>query len=565
MSIKTVPTIVAAMTALAVSFLSLGRLDAQAPAATALSGVVSSSEEGKMEGVLVTARRTGAPFSVTVVSNAQGRYAFPRANLEPGTYALTIRAVGYDVNDPGPVTITAATPAKADLTLRKTKDLAAQLTSMEWFLSIPGTPEQKAGFVRQTAACDACHSVERIMRSKYTAEQWPPVIRRMTTYNGDKTSLLRHQKNPGWQSVPLQGAGANPRFGSVPVKDLAEYLASINLSTAAKWPYELKTVPRPKGRATKVIVTVYDIPRQPSVMHDLDVDGKGNVWYGNSGWDYIGKLDPKTNTFSEYESPNNLPAESKILGVMDIQVDKDNRIWAGLPGPKVGYFDQGTLKWTLFDLPPTSRGISFIAPFYGTHTTVWGKETGIGLTAYRVDPATGKVDAFKAFEGAPPGPHSMYMIDRDAENNAWYQDFGSHNIGTINGKTGKVTLYPTPTPNAFPRRGNTDAQGRFWFGEFFADNLAYFDTKAKKFEEIPMRQYAQPYYARPVPNGEIWTSSLGTDRVYRFNPKTKEFVEYLMPVYYDSRKVAFDPSSPSTTIWLPSKNTAQMIRVQPLD
>ena len=542
-----------------------GSVSAQAPASTALSGVVSSAEEGKMEGVLVTARRTGAPFSVTVATDAQGRYAFPKANLEPGPYALTIRAVGYDLSAAAPVDVTADKTAHADLALVKTKDLAAQLTSMEWYLSIPGTPEQKAALVRQTAACGACHSMERIVRSKYTAEQWPPVIRRMTTYNGDKTSLRRHQKNPGSESMPLQGPGANPLFGSAPVKDLAEYLATINLSRASTWPYELKTVPRPKGRATKVIVTVYDIPRQPSVMHDLDVDGKGNVWYGNSGWDYIGKLDPKTNIFSEYESPNHLPAESKILGVMDIQVDKDNRIWAGLPGPKFGYFDPSTLRWTLFDLPPASRGISFIAPFYGRETTVWGKETGAGLTAYRLDPRTSKVDAFKTFAGAPPGPHSMYMIDRDAEDNAWFQDFGSHNIGTVDGKTGKVTLYPTPTPNAFPRRGNTDAQGRFWFGEFYADQLGYFDTKAKTFAEFPIRPYAQPYYARPLPNGEIWTSSLGTDRVYRFDTKTREFVEYLMPVYYDARKVAFDPSSPRPTIWLPSKNTAQIIRVQPLD
>jgi hypothetical protein len=67
-------------------------LRAQARGASALSGVVSSQEEGKMEGVLVTARRTGANFTVTVVSDARGRYSFPRTRLEPGAYALVIRA-----------------------------------------------------------------------------------------------------------------------------------------------------------------------------------------------------------------------------------------------------------------------------------------------------------------------------------------------------------------------------------------------------------------------------------------------------------------------------------------
>ena len=45
-----------------------------------------------MEGVVVTARRNGATFTVSVVSNAEGVYSFPRTHVEPGAYDLTIRA-----------------------------------------------------------------------------------------------------------------------------------------------------------------------------------------------------------------------------------------------------------------------------------------------------------------------------------------------------------------------------------------------------------------------------------------------------------------------------------------
>ena len=44
-----------------------------AQGSSALIGVVTSQAEGKMEGVLVTARRDGAKFDVTVVSDAQGK------------------------------------------------------------------------------------------------------------------------------------------------------------------------------------------------------------------------------------------------------------------------------------------------------------------------------------------------------------------------------------------------------------------------------------------------------------------------------------------------------------
>ena len=58
----------------------------------ALGGVASSQQEGNMEGVVVSARRDGANFTVSVVSNAEGRYSFPRSHVEPGTYTVTTRA-----------------------------------------------------------------------------------------------------------------------------------------------------------------------------------------------------------------------------------------------------------------------------------------------------------------------------------------------------------------------------------------------------------------------------------------------------------------------------------------
>src|SRR5687768_2484749 len=70
---------------------------AQAPAA-ALTGQVTSSEEGPMEGVLVSARQSGSTLTTTVVSDTQGRYRFPASRLGPGRYALSIRAIGYDLD-----------------------------------------------------------------------------------------------------------------------------------------------------------------------------------------------------------------------------------------------------------------------------------------------------------------------------------------------------------------------------------------------------------------------------------------------------------------------------------
>ena len=47
---------------------------------------------------MVSAHRDGSNVTVTVVTDPQGHYAFPAARLSPGHYALTIRAVGYDLS-----------------------------------------------------------------------------------------------------------------------------------------------------------------------------------------------------------------------------------------------------------------------------------------------------------------------------------------------------------------------------------------------------------------------------------------------------------------------------------
>ena len=107
--------------------------------AAALTGVVSSQAEGTLEGVVVSARRTGSTMTVSVMTDAQGRYAFPAARLEPGAYTLRIRATGYDLEGPPSVDVAAGRTAQLDLKLAKTKDLAAQLTNGEWFMSWPGT------------------------------------------------------------------------------------------------------------------------------------------------------------------------------------------------------------------------------------------------------------------------------------------------------------------------------------------------------------------------------------------------------------------------------------------
>jgi hypothetical protein len=92
-----------------------------------LRGVVTSQNEGEMEGVLVTAKRVGGSVAVTVVTDSQGHYAFPRNRLRSGPYRMQIRAVGYDLEDPGTIEVRAGSTENLNLKLRNTRDLASEI------------------------------------------------------------------------------------------------------------------------------------------------------------------------------------------------------------------------------------------------------------------------------------------------------------------------------------------------------------------------------------------------------------------------------------------------------
>ncbi len=120
----------------------------------------------------MTATRDKSTAAVTAITDDKGRYRFPADRLVPGTYSLTIRAVGYDLDGKPTANIAAEQTVTADIKLKKTRNLVGQLTSAEWLASWPGTDAEK----RLVADCMSCHTLERIARSSHTAEEWVAII-----------------------------------------------------------------------------------------------------------------------------------------------------------------------------------------------------------------------------------------------------------------------------------------------------------------------------------------------------------------------------------------------------
>jgi virginiamycin B lyase len=540
-----------------------------AQAGAALTGEVLSAEEGKMEGVVVSARREGATFTVSVVSDKDGKYSFPRTHLEPGKYAITMRAAGYDLAGPVSADVKAGTAAKADLKLQKAKNLAAQLSSAEWMMSINASDEDKSKFTHILMSCNYCHTLQRVFLSKHTQETLLPAMHRMVKYYADGTA--KSNDNRRGRAALIQEPGRvksleeSPNWGSFqdqPRTWIADFVAKYNLSGGRTAPaYPLKTLPRPKGKATRVIITEYDMPTAGTVAHDMDIDSKGVVWYTDESAQMLGKFEPKTATFTEIRPPV-LPAipKGEMEGTRDVIVGHDDKIWfpVRVPGNHavISRYDPATNRLDLVE----GVGGQFIG--LAGDGYVWAGGA-------RIDPKTLKVVDRYSYQGAkelPPGQHGGYHNVYDKNGNVWVATYrGPGGIIGIDVKTKAVTWVPVPGLKA--RRGKVDHKtNRFYFAEYLGDKAGMFDINTGKVQRWDVGKYYTPYTASTEDSkGRVYVSSNGAERLLRIDPATNEIVEYLWPTELDAKKIAIDPTSKNPVIWFANKRTARISKVEPLD
>jgi virginiamycin B lyase len=538
----------------------LSRVAAGQPEPPALIGLVGSADEATMEGVLVSARQTGASVTVTVVSDKDGRFSFPANKMKPGEYSLAVRAIGYELESPTKIEISGESSRAIKLSLRKTTDLASQLCNGEWLVSMPGTDAQKG----QLLNCVGCHTLERIARSKYDSNAFlTQIMPRMQSYVNQSIPAhpqLRHaerlMEERDDQRVQVYRAAA-------------DFLSTINQS-AGQWSYAFKTNTRPAGRATRVIYTEYDLPRETISPHDVIVDSNGIVWFSSFGEQSLGRLDPQTGEVREYPIPEHKPGFP--TGSLGLRADKEGNLWLGnMYQATIARFDRKSETFKFWQLPADQNidaaQVNMVSA-QSSHVDgkVWAQNNGFA-GVHRLDLATGTIETWRPFKDGPKGVfHNIYDVIPDSKNNVYFTDFRQRHIGRIDAKTGELKLFEVPTAGSAPRRGSMDAQDRLWFGEYRGNRIGMFDTKTEQFKEWTLSTpWSAPYDVVLDRNEEAWTGSMVTDQVTRLDTRSGEMVDYLLPRSTNIRRVFVDNSTTPVTFWVGSNHGASIVKVEPLD
>jgi virginiamycin B lyase len=533
---------------------------AQAQNAPALTGQVTSAEEGPMEGVLVSAKKDGTTITISVVSDQKGEYSFPADRLDAGHYTIAIRAAGYNLDDSPKAVDIASGGAKADIKLVKTKNLVNQLTNAEWLLSAPGPENVKTQLIN----CVECHTVQRIFASTHDAAEFKQIFRRMGTYSPGSTPTHPQPLLPGPR-------GERPPIAESQFEAVAEWLASVNMSTSDTRSFELRTLPRPKGAATKVIYTEYDLPRKETQPHDVIVDQDGMVWYSDFSNQFAGVMDPGTGKATEIPIPVLKPEQPK--GSLDIELDPGQKnVWLSLMYQAgVARIDRATHQVTMYPFPEewqsASTQASMVSP---QHADIDGKVLTNNQEmhgVYRLDVKSGQFEDLGQSKDLSGRQISAYGMPTDQQNNVYQLEFGGTSIGYRDLKAGTTTIYRTPMAGSKPRRGRVDEQNRLWFAEYGGNAIGLFDPKTAAIKEYPLpTKFSEPYDVVPTKDAsQVWTGSMVNDRVARLDTKSGQITEYLMPRPTNIRRVFLQETGPRPTLWVGSNHGASIVKVEPLD
>lgn len=257
-------------------------------------------------------------------------------------------------------------------------------------------------------------------------------------------------------------------------------------------------------------VTYYQLPAG-AYPHDVSAAPDGKVWYSGQRLGVLGVFDPKTGKAEHIP----LGPGSSPHGVITAP---DGSAWLTDGGQNAMVrFDPSTRAIKVFPLPKEFPRANLNTAVVDKRGIVWF--TGQSGVHGRVDPKTGKVDAWASPRGRGP-----YGITVTPAGEVWYASLAGDHIARVDLDTGAATIVEPPRKGTGPRRIWSDSKGMLWASFWNAGGIGRYDPEKKTWTHFPMPQSRSSTYSVYVDDKDrVWATDWAANAIQRFDPVTERY------------------------------------------
>jgi streptogramin lyase len=562
-----------------------------------LSGSVASASGEKLGGATVSAKLEGSTITTSVYADESGNYYFPP--MAAGKYKVWAQALSFE-RALGDLDLSAN--KQQNLTLTAMNDPEQRWRQLPGELMVASLPEETAQDARMKKIfmnqCTGCHTPSYTLQFRFDEGGWNRIINLMKTVNnrgvpqqGQNNQIIAlNQKDLAAYLAKVRGPGESP----IKIKERPRPTGE-----AARAVWTLYDVPLNQDVGIGTHYQVNDGTNwalgTPSylmmIMHDGGMDLDGNLWFTSNAFNKnvtLGRIDAKTGEVKHFRVNRN---DGRAANAHGLTRDNEGNFWFDVDTGRrgLGKMDPKTEKITVYQSPnnmsPLGGAVTIDVDGKGM---VWASAPDGVL---RFDPKEEKFTEFKskAFKRAN-GTSNTYGAAGDRDGNGWWAQMGWDTIGKADVATGtsieiklpelksemdklspeqlaaydKVTDLSNGNPLPWgqgPRRMGTDKNADvLWVGNSWGSSFARIDTKTNAVTMVPFPDKAmQAYHIHVDSKHNVWGNLWTNDQVVKYDPSTAKWTTFEMPVRgSESRHISVYERDGTTKVVLSTYRSHQM-------
>ena len=260
-------------------------------------------------------------------------------------------------------------------------------------------------------------------------------------------------------------------------------------------------------------VSYYQLP-SGSYPHDVAPAADGTVWFSGQSQGFAGRFDPASGKLDKIPLGPGAAPHGVIIG-------PDSAPWFTEGGQNaIARVDPGTRAVTLFRLPKEFPRANLNTAVFDKAGVLWF--TGQNGVHGRVDPKTGKVDAWASPRGRGP-----YGITVTPSGDVWYASLAGDHIAQVDRATGAATIVELPRKGSGPRRIWSDSTGMLWASFWTSGGVGRYDPGKKLWTHYPMpRSKAGTYSVYVDDKDRVWATDWVANSIQRFDPATERYTTF---------------------------------------